>query len=82
MSNVMKCIRYFSLEGSTGIFKAERKLLVSKGTPQTDEGSFVLICRRNINLVITRKSVHKRVDLTPSTIVDELVDKGCRIIIL
>jgi len=69
------------LEGGADILKAERKLLVSKGTPWADEGGFVLIRKRNINLVVTGKVVLKQENLTPNTIIDELVDIGHRIII-
>lgn len=57
------------------------EIFVSKSTPQTDKGSFVLIGRRNIDLVVTRKAIHKREYLTPNIVIDQLVNKGSRIIV-
>lgn len=41
----------------------------------------MLIHRKYINLVVTKKVVHKQINFTPSTVVDELVNERRRIII-
>jgi len=78
----MECIRHRALEGSTGVLQTERELFVSESAPQTDKGGFVLISWRDINLVITRETVHKRVYLTSGTLINELVNEGCGVVIL
>ena len=55
VSDVMKSEGHCTLEGSADIFETERELLISKGTPRTDESSLVLISGSNIDLVVTRK---------------------------
>jgi len=74
----MKCVGHYSLESGTSIFQEEGRHFVSKSAQPTDEGGLVLIGRRNINLVVTRKAIHKQENITPSTIIDELVNKGRR----
>ena len=51
-------------------------------TPRTDKGSLMLISRENFNLIITRKTVHEGKNLTPDIVINDLIDKGSRIIIL
>ena len=77
MTNVMKSVRHCTLEGSTGVLETERELLIGKSSPWTDKGGFVLVSRGNIYLVIPRKTVHKGVHFTPSTLVNKLINKGC-----
>ena len=42
----------------------------------------MLVSGRNIDMVIPRKTVHKRVDLTSCTLINELIDERCGEIIL
>ena len=77
MPNVMKCIRHCALEGSTGIFKTERELLIGKSPPWANKSRFVLINRSNIDLVITGETVHKRIHFTAGTLVNDLINEWC-----
>lgn len=81
VTDVMRSVGHFSLESGISIFQAERELFISKSTSSVDEDSFVWIHRQNIDLVVTRKSINKRKYLTPSIIVDKLVNEGSRIVI-
>src|SRR5271168_3567328 len=82
VSYIMKSIRHRTLKSSTGIFEAEGELFISKGAPGTDEGRLMLICRSNVDLVVTRKTVHERINLATRTLVDELVDKWSGVVVL
>jgi hypothetical protein len=42
----------------------------------------VLICRKDFNLVISRKSIHEREYYAPRAIIDDLVDEGHRVVVL
>jgi len=77
----MKSIVHCSLESGTCILQAKREIFVRKSTLRIDEGSFLLIGRQNIDLAVTRKEIHKREYLTPSTVVNKLVNKGSKIVI-
>jgi len=57
-------------------------MLVSKGSPWTNEGNFLSIDGEYLNLVMARKSIHKGEYENPSAIIDILVDKGCGVIFL
>lgn len=81
MINIMKGIIHHSLEGSTSILHTKRELFVRKDSPRTNESSFLLINGENVNLVISRKTDHKRKNLTLDTFVDDLIYKGSGIII-
>ena len=81
MSNIMKGIRHRALEGGTDILEMERELFISESTPQTDKGGLVLIRWCNINMVISRETVHKRIYLTFGTLINELVNEGCGVVI-
>ena len=78
---IVKSIRHRTLKGSTGIFEAEGDLFISKGAPGTDEGGLMLICRSNVDLVVARKTVHKRINLATRTFIDKLVDKGSGVVV-
>ena len=78
----MECIEHRALEGGTGVLQTKRELFVGESAPRTDKGGLVLIGGRNINLVVTRKTVHKRVHFTSGTLITELVNEGCGVVIL
>ena len=42
----------------------------------------MLISGRDIDLVISRKTVHKRIDFASYTLINELIDEGCGEVIL
>ena len=42
----------------------------------------MLISQENVNLIVTRKTVHEGKNLTLGTVINDLIDKGSRIIIL
>ena len=76
--DIMKSIRHGALKSRTSVLQNERHFLVGKGTPRTNESSLVSIHGKNINLIIARETIHQREYFTPSTIVDDLVNKGGR----
>ena len=82
MPNVMKCISHCTLEGSTDIFETEREVLIGKSSPWTNKSGLVLISGSNIDMVISRKTVHKRVHFASDTLVNNLINEWCGEIIL
>ena len=79
--DIMKGIRHLTLKSGTGILETERELFISESTPWTDKGRLVLIGRCDINLVVARKAVHERIYLTPSTLINKLVNERCGVVI-
>lgn len=71
----MEIIGHFTLKISTGILQTERKLFVGKSAPRTDKGCLMLISRRDINLVVSRKTIHEGIHFAPRTLVNELINK-------
>lgn len=82
VSNVMESIWHLSLKIFSNILNAKRKLFIWKSPPWKDKGDLILIGRCIVYLVITRKTIHKGKNLTPSTFINDLVYKRCGVIIL
>ena len=81
VANIMKSIRHRTLESGTGIFKIERYLLISEGAPRTNESCLMLVCGGYVDLVVTRESIHKRINLTSYAVIDKLINKRSRKVI-
>lgn len=79
---VMKSIWHGLLECGSNIFKTKRNFPICKSPPRTDEGSFMLIFRFYLNLVVFEETIHKGKLFIPSTIIDNLINEGCGIIFL
>ena len=79
--DIMKGVRHRTLKSGTGILETERELFISESTPRKDKGRLVLISGRDINLVVARKAIHKRIYLTPSMLINELVNERCGVVI-
>ena len=82
MSNIVKGIRHRVLECSPNILQAKREFIIRKQSPRTDECDLVLIGWENVDLIITRKSIHKGKNLTPCIIINDLIDERGGIVIL
>ena len=81
VENIEKHIRHFPLKCSPNIFEAKRELFVREHTPWTDKRCLFLIHRCNVNLVVTRKTVHKGKDLAPETFINDFINEGGRIVV-
>lgn len=81
MFEIVERKRHVPLEGSLNTLKAKKIIFVGEGPPRRDKGCFVLIGKEDINLVISKKSIHKGKYLTQITFVDDFVDKGTQIVI-
>jgi hypothetical protein len=77
MSQIMKNVCHGPLESGVGILEAEWHDTIHKGAPRGCECGFVLIDRVNLDLVVTRETVHEGQSLMTFAIVDYLVDEGC-----
>jgi len=71
VANIMKHIGHFPLKRGPRIFEAERELLVYKCTPWADEGCLLLVRWCDIDLVVTRETVHKGKYLTSDTFIND-----------
>src|ERR1700722_16654553 len=82
MLNIVESVGHSSLERSTSVLQTERKFPVGKSTPRTNESSFVLVLRSDVDLIIAGKSIHKRKDFAAGTVIDNLIDERGRKIVL
>ena len=73
---------HIPLKSGFDVFKAEGHLPICKGTPRTNKGSLMLVLRFDLYLIISRKVVHKGKYLTSLTLIQNLINKWCRKIIL
>jgi len=81
VANVMKLIGHCPLKHSSNIFEIEGELLVREHTPWTNKGCLFLIGQRDVDLVMTIKTIHKGKDLTPGTFINDLINEGSRIVV-
>jgi hypothetical protein len=58
-SKIMKDVGHGSLESSTDIFESEGHDAIRKGTPRGCKRDFVLICWIDLNLIVSRETIHK-----------------------
>lgn len=79
--DVMKCIRHGPLEIGPIIFKARRHFPIREGAPRLNEGGLMLIFKLDLDLIITRESIHKGEYFIPSAIIQDLINEWCRIVI-
>ena len=70
------------LKRSSNIFKDEGNFSVRKRAPRKNKRSLVLVLEFNLDLIIAREVDHKGVNFTPHTLIQYLVIKWCREIIL
>ena len=70
------------LKSSSTILKAKRDFLICKSSPRTNKCSFMLILGFDLNLIISRKTVHEAEYLASRTLIQNLIDKWCGKIIL
>jgi hypothetical protein len=73
--DAMECIRHSPIESGSNIVKAKRHFPRGKGAPRADEGSFVLIFRFDLDLILPGESVHKGEDFISRTVIQDLINK-------
>lgn len=81
VADVMKHIGHCLLKCGSNIVEAEMEILIREHTPRTNKGCLFLIDRCDVDLVITRKTIHKGKDLTPGTFINDLINEGSRIVV-
>jgi hypothetical protein len=77
MRQIVKNVCHSPLESGTVILEAEWHYTICKGAPRGRECIFVLIGEVNLDLVVTRETIHEGQSLVTCTIIDYLVDEGC-----
>jgi hypothetical protein len=74
----MEIITEGSLESSSNIFETERHFHVCKHTPRKNKCFIFLVLRMDLDLIIARESIHKGKYLTSNTLVNNIINEGCR----
>jgi hypothetical protein len=74
----MEGIRHSALKSCASVLEIERKFLIGKSASRKNKSSLMLIIGNNIDLIISRETIHQRKDFTSGTIVDNLIDEGGR----
>jgi hypothetical protein len=75
MSQIVKNVCHGPLERDVGILEAEWHDTIC--APRGRQCGFVLIGKVNLDLVVTRETVHEGQSLVTCAIIDYLVDEGC-----
>ena len=75
LSDIMESERHGPLEGSSSIFEVEGHFPVGEGAPREDESCFVLIVRLDLDLVVSKESIHKGEDLISKTVIHYLINE-------
>jgi hypothetical protein len=57
--NIVEGVRHSPLKRGANIFKAKWELAISECTPWADESRLMLVGWVDLNLVVTRKSIHE-----------------------
>lgn len=76
----MECICHGMLECGAHILKIERHDTICEGTPRCCECGLVLILGAYVNLIVIEEAIHEGEEFMIGTYIDDLVNKGCRII--
>ena len=79
---ILKNQGHSPLKCVSSVFKTEMHLSICKRTPTTNKCIFVLILEFDLNLIISRKSIHKGKYLASHTLIQNLINKWCGEIVL
>jgi hypothetical protein len=82
MLDIMKRIRHSALKSCASVLETERKFSIGKSTPGTNKSSLMLILTNNVDLIISRETIHEREDFTVGAVIDNLIDEGGRKVVL
>ena len=77
MDKVTETVCHGTLEGGSNILQTKGHYLIRECAPQGCECSIVTIFFPDLDLVISRKSIHEGEDLMSSACIDNLIDEGC-----
>src|ERR1043165_4377261 len=74
MHHIMKESNHSALIRCPCVLQAERHHLVAESPPRCNEGSFLHVIGRHLNLVVPRETIHEGEYLSLSGIIDQNVD--------
>jgi hypothetical protein len=77
MRQIVKNVCHGPLESGISILEAKWHDTIRKGAPRGCECNFVLIGGVNLDLVVTRETIHEGQSLVTCAIIDYLVNEGC-----
>jgi hypothetical protein len=80
--NIMEIKHHGPLKSGSRIFKAKGNLFLCKGSPRTNKSYLILVLGLDFYLLIAKKIVHERENLTSYALVMNLIDKWCTKVIL
>lgn len=81
MFDVVEGIIHFPLKSFTGVLQTKSEFPIWECAPGTNKGSFLLVFWVDIDLIIDGKAIHRWKDLTSSTFINYLVNKGSGIVV-
>ena len=73
----METMCHGMLEGGSSIIQSKGHYSIGEFSPQGCECSLVMIFFLDLDLIISRKSVHEGKYLMSSACIDNLIDEGC-----
>ena len=77
VNEVIEAVCHGALEGGSSIFQAKGHDSICEGAPWGCECALVMIFFSDLDLVISRKSVHEGKDLICGACINNLIDEGC-----
>jgi len=77
MFQVMERKRNGSFKCSSNIFNSKRHLYIRESPPRTYKSHLVLILGSDVNLIVSKKSIHEGEYFSSCTLIDNMVNEGC-----
>ena len=77
VSKITEVVHHGALEGGSNIFEAKGHDSVSEGAPWSCECHFAMVFFSDLDLVVSKKTVHEGEGLMSGACIDYLVDEWC-----
>ena len=77
MDEVVEIVCHGTLEGGSSILQTKGHYSIGKCAPRGCECSLIMILFLDLNMVISRKSVHEGKYLMSGACIDDLIDEEC-----
>ena len=82
MFNIVESKVHFSLKDIPSIFQTKGNFLVCEGTPWKNKICFLLVFLLDLDLIVSRKTIHKQKNLATHTNINNLIYKGRGVVFL
>ena len=81
MLDVIESIIHCSLKSFPDVFKTKWEFPISDCTLGIDEFFLIFVLWADVDLIVARKSIHEQKYFASNTIVDNMVNKGSKIVL-